>query len=205
MQPPLERHQVFSRHDFCGIVSCFAARGQRLQIGNPHQCDFDTHIGHANFLRMSVRDTITQAERDAAHTAAREVIGTATIDAVTPVSGGPTSAWLFRIDAGDENYLLRIESVPSPLRNPYQYVSPGIAAEAGIAPRLYCVNETSQVAVMDFFSRSTPAAKHVLGKMFLASSSRTSQRPASIFRYEPHPGGLNVRVKNTGALAFFNR
>ncbi|WP_128089397.1 hypothetical protein [Bradyrhizobium viridifuturi] len=117
---------------------------------------------------MSVRDTITQAERDAAHTAAREMIGTATIDAVTSVSGDATSARLFRIDAGDENYLLRIEGVPSPCAISINMFHPG-SAEAGIAPRLYYVNETSYIAVMDFISRSTPAAKHVLGKTLLAS------------------------------------
>ena len=73
-----------------------------------HQCDFGTHNGHANFLRKSALDPLPPAGRDAAHAALREVIGTATIDAVTSVSGVATAARLFRIDAGRETYLLRI-------------------------------------------------------------------------------------------------
>ncbi|WP_456861688.1 hypothetical protein [Bradyrhizobium sp. USDA 4503] len=95
---------------------------------------------------MSALDKLPPAQRDAAHAALRQVIGTAAIDAVTSVSGGATSAQLFRIDAGGENYLLRIEGMPSPLRNPFQYVSLRIAAEAGIAPRLHYVDEASRAS-----------------------------------------------------------
>jgi hypothetical protein len=82
---------------------------------------------------MSDLDTLPPEQRDAAHAALREVIGRTTADAVTPISGGATSARLFRIDAGGRNYLLRLEGPPSPLRNLYQYGS------LRIAPRLYYV------------------------------------------------------------------
>lgn len=85
---------------------------------------------------MSALDKLAPLGRDAAHAALRQVIGTAAIDAITSISGGATPAQLFRIDAGGENYLLRLDGAPAPLRNPYQYVSLRIAAEAGIAPRV---------------------------------------------------------------------
>ncbi|MHC2333872.1 phosphotransferase [Bradyrhizobium sp. USDA 4454] len=156
---------------------------------------------------MSVLDTLTQAERDAAHTALREVIGAAPIDAVASVSGGATSARLFRIDAGGGNYLLRIEGLPSPLRNPYQYVSLRIAAEAGIAPRLYYANETSRVAVMDFVQRQPlgrypggpPALAKALGEL-LARLQATPPFPAFV-RYPEIVARLWAHVCRTGLFA----
>ncbi|SEC34472.1 phosphotransferase [Bradyrhizobium erythrophlei] len=156
---------------------------------------------------MSDLDTLPPEQRDAAHVALREVIGAATIDAVTPVSGGATSARLFRIDAGGKNYLLRIEGVPSPLRNPYQYVSLRIAAEAGIAPRLYYVDETSRVAVMGFIQRQPlgrypgglPALAKALGEL-LARLQATPTFPAFV-RYPDIVARLWAHVCRTGLFA----
>ncbi|NLS71007.1 hypothetical protein E3H11_19175 [Bradyrhizobium brasilense] len=166
-----------------------------------------THSGHANFLRMSALDKLPPAQRDAAHAALRQVIGTAAIEAVTSVSGGATSAQLFRIDAGGENYLLRIEGMPSPLRNPFQYVSLRIAAEAGIAPRLHYVDEASRVAVMDFVQRQPlgrypgglPALAKALGEL-LARLQATPTFPAFV-RYPDIVARLWAHVGRTGLFA----
>ncbi|WP_342711795.1 phosphotransferase [Bradyrhizobium sp. B124] len=156
---------------------------------------------------MSNLDTLQSEQRDAAHAALREVIGRAAIDAVTPISGGATSARLFRIDAGGKNYLLRIEGGLSPLRNPYQYVSLRIAAEAGIAPRLYYVDEASRVAVMDFIQRQPlgsypggpPALAKALGEL-LARLQATPTFPAFV-RYPDIVARLWAHVCRTGLFA----
>lgn len=156
---------------------------------------------------MSDLDTLQPAERDAAHAALREVIGRTTADAVTPISGGATSARLFRIDAGGKNYLLRIEGVPTPLRNPHQNVSLRIAAEAGIAPRLYYVDEASRVAVMDFVQRQPldrypgglPALTKALGEL-LARLQATPTFPAFV-RYPDIVARLWAHVCRTGLFA----
>ncbi len=101
-------------------------------------------MGHAHF------DTLPEAQREAAHAALRHVLGTVPIDAVRPLSGGFTTAAVLRIEAGARRYVLRIEGTPSPLRNPHQYQSMRIAAEAGIAPRLHYADDASRVAVIDF-------------------------------------------------------
>lgn len=101
-------------------------------------------MGHAHF------DALPDPQRDAAHAALRHVLGAVPVDAVTRLSGGITTAAVFRIDAGQHRYLLRVEGTPSPLRNPHQYVSLRIAADAGIAPRVHYVNEADRVAVVDF-------------------------------------------------------
>ncbi|MGY3690754.1 aminoglycoside phosphotransferase (APT) family kinase protein [Bradyrhizobium sp. USDA 3240] len=156
---------------------------------------------------MSALDILPPVQRETAHAALREVIGTAAIDAITSISGGATSARLFRIDAGGKNYLLRIEGVPSPLRNPYQYVSLRIAAEAGIAPRLYYVDEASRVAVMDFIQRQplghypggAPALAKALGEL-LARLQATPTFPAFV-RYPDIVARLWAHVCRTGLFA----
>jgi len=52
---------------------------------------------------------------------------------MTPVTGGASGALTFRVERGGRRYLLRMEGQASPLRNPHQYLSMHIAAEAGIA------------------------------------------------------------------------
>ncbi|QPF82467.1 phosphotransferase [Bradyrhizobium genosp. L] len=156
---------------------------------------------------MTDFDTLPPAEHDAAQAALRDVLGATPIDAVTPVSGGATTARLFRIDAGGHSYVLRIEGEPSPLRNPHQYVSLRIAAEAGIAPRLHYVNETSRIAVMDFVRRrplasfpgGLPALTRALGEL-LARLQATPTFPYFV-RYPDIVGRLWAHVCRTGLFA----
>lgn len=79
-----------------------------------------------------------------------EAFGSAPVGDVTAVGGGATSASLFRAEVSGRACLVRFEGEPSPLRNPHQYQSLRIAAEAGIAPTLHYVDETRGIAVMDF-------------------------------------------------------
>lgn len=101
-------------------------------------------MGNGHFELLSTE------QRDAAHAALGRALGTIPIDRVTRLSGGATTAAIFRVDAGGRRYLLRIEGPPSPLRNPHQYVSLRIAAEAGIAPKLHYCDPVARVAVIDF-------------------------------------------------------
>ena len=98
-------------------------------------------------------DALSAEHREAAHAALVAAFGASRIDAIAPVTGGASGASTFRVETGGRRYLLRIEGQPSPLRNPHQYISMRIAAEAGIAPRLHYVDETARIAVMDFIER----------------------------------------------------
>jgi aminoglycoside phosphotransferase (APT) family kinase protein len=62
-----------------------------------------------------------------------------------------------------------MEGRPSPLRNPHQYLSMRIAADAGIAPRIHAIDETSRVAVMDFIDEQ-PLQKYPGGPRALAQA-----------------------------------
>lgn len=98
---------------------------------------------------------LPEAHREIAHAALTAVFGAAPVSAIAPVTGGVSGASTFRVEAGARRYLLRIEGQPSPLRNPHQYLSMRIAADAGIAPRLHYVDEASRVAVMDFIEEQS--------------------------------------------------
>ncbi|MCB8879472.1 phosphotransferase [Acidisoma cellulosilytica] len=96
---------------------------------------------------MSIDDPQVQERLRAALIAA---FGSAQADAIEPLQGGASTAFPFRVDRGDQRFVVRVEGERSPLRNPHQYESMTRAAQEGLAPRLYYTNETLGVAVMDF-------------------------------------------------------
>jgi len=75
---------------------------------------------------------------------AATAFGSASIAAITPVTGGASGASTFRVQVGGRGFLLRLEGPPSPLRNPHHYVSMRIAAEAGIAPKIHYIDEKTR-------------------------------------------------------------
>ncbi len=90
------------------------------------------------------------AQRHTAHTAITAVFGPAAIATVQPITGGVSGAFVFLIEGSDRRFVLRMEGPASPLRNPHQFFSMRIAAEAGIAPRLHYLDANDRVAMMDF-------------------------------------------------------
>jgi thiamine kinase-like enzyme len=90
------------------------------------------------------------AQRHTARSAITAVLGASAIATVRPVTGGVSGAFVFLIEASGRRFVLRIEGPASPLRNPHQYFSMRIAAEAGIAPRLHYLDANDRVVIMDF-------------------------------------------------------
>lgn len=103
-------------------------------------------------------DAFSAARQETMRSALNAAFGSYQIDAITPVTGGASGASAFRVEIGDRHYLVRVEGPASPLRNPHQYVSMRIAAEAGIAPRIHYVDEAARVAVMDFIEEQPLSA-----------------------------------------------
>jgi aminoglycoside phosphotransferase (APT) family kinase protein len=114
-------------------------------------------------------DALSAEQHETVRAALAAVFGSAPIDAVAPITGGASGASTFRVEAGERRYLLRVEGEPSPLRNPHQYVSMRIAAEAGIAPRIHYVDEAGRVAIMDFIEQQ-PLEAYPGGPRGLAQS-----------------------------------
>jgi aminoglycoside phosphotransferase (APT) family kinase protein len=152
-------------------------------------------------------DALAADQRERVHSALTAAFGSAPIDAIAPISGGASTASTFRLDVGGRAYLLRVEGQPSPLRNPHQYVSMRIAAEAGIAPRIHYIDETARVAVIDFIERQSldtypggpPALARALGELI----SRVQATPCFPFfvNYPDIVARLFAHVRRTGLFA----
>ncbi len=112
-------------------------------------------------------------QRDAVCSALKAAFGSARADLIVPVKGGMSGALLFRFEIGRRRCLVRVEGPASPLRNPHLYESMRIAADAGIAPRVYHIDTAARVVVTDF----------------------VEERPLNTF-----PGGLPALAGAVGAL-----
>jgi predicted Ser/Thr protein kinase len=152
-------------------------------------------------------DSVPVARRETLHLALNDAFGSGQFDAIMPIVGGASGALPFRVEIGTRRYLVRIEGPPSPLRNPHQYVSMRIAAAAGIAPRLYHVDEAARVAVMDFIQQQ-PLSAYPGGPRALAKAMgkilRRVQATPSFPRFVEYPdivARLWAHVCRTGLFA----
>jgi aminoglycoside phosphotransferase (APT) family kinase protein len=152
-------------------------------------------------------DTLPSAQRETARAALSAAFGSAPIGAIAPVPGGASGAAAFRVEVGGRRYLLRIEGAPSPLRNPHQYLSMRIAAEAGIAPRIHTINEASRVAVMDFIDeqplQNYPGGAHALAQALGELLARVQATPPfpRFVEYPDIVARLWAHVCRTGLFA----
>ncbi len=101
-------------------------------------------------MDAKILDAVPAARRAIVDAALAGVLGAAPVAVVTPLSGGASGALIFRVESGKRLLLLRVEGPPSPLRNPHQYVSMRLAAEAGLAPKLFHVDAAAGIAITDF-------------------------------------------------------
>ena len=136
-----------------------------------------------------------------------EAFGSAPVGAVTAVAGGATSASLFRAEVGGRSYLVRFEGEPSPLRNPHQYESLRIAAEARIAPKPFYIDEARGIVVMEFIQaralRDYPGGPKALAAAVGALLRRLQETP--VFPYfvdfPDIVARLFAHVRGTGLFA----
>ena len=158
-------------------------------------------------MQCSALDALPEPQRDAAQAALRRVLGSVPVEAFVPVSGGATAATICRIDAGGRSLLLRIEGPASPLRNPHQYVSMRMAAEAGIAPRLHDADAEGRVAVIDFIVQrplnTYPGGPAALARALGELLARLQATPAFPFfvEYPAIVARLWAHVCRTGLFA----
>ena len=152
-------------------------------------------------------DTLSTEQRENVHTALAAAFASAAIDAITPIRGGASTASTFRLDAGGRRYLLRVEGQPSPLRNPHQYVSMRIAAEAGIAPDIHYIDEAARVAVIDFVEqqplKTYPDGPRALAQALGELLSRVQSTPVfpTFVNYPDIVARLFAHVRRTGLFA----
>jgi tRNA A-37 threonylcarbamoyl transferase component Bud32 len=133
--------------------------------------------------------------------------GHAQPDMIAPMGGGASGAFPFKVEIGDRRYLVRVEGPGSPLRNPHQYKSMRIAADAGIAPNIRHIDEAARVAVMDFIEEQPlstfPGGPHALAQAVGAILGRVqaTQSFPSFIEYPVMVGRLWRWVCQTGLFA----
>jgi aminoglycoside phosphotransferase (APT) family kinase protein len=141
-------------------------------------------------------DALTAERRESVRSALTSTFGSAPRRAITRVAGGASGASTFRIDLEPRRILLRVEGEPSPLRNPHQYVSLRIAAEAGIGPGIHYIDETAGVALMDFIEQrplqSYPGGQRALAQALGELLSRVQATP--VFPYFVHYPDIVARL-----------
>lgn len=146
-------------------------------------------------------------QRETIHLALVAAFGSSPIGAIMPIAGGASGASTLRVESGDRRYLLRVEGIASPLRNPHQYVSMRVAAEAGIAPRIHYVDEVARVAVMDFIEeqplRTYPGGPRGLAQALGEMLRRVQATPLFPFfvNYPDIVARLWAHVCRTGLFA----
>jgi aminoglycoside phosphotransferase (APT) family kinase protein len=145
--------------------------------------------------------------REVVRVALVDVFGAFPAGAIAPIAGGASTASTFRVEVGGRKYLLRVEGTPSPLRNPHQYASMQIAAEAGIAPKVRYVDETARVAVIDFIEArplsTYPGGAHALAQALGALLARLQSAPIfpQFVTYPDIVARLFAHVRRTGLFA----
>jgi aminoglycoside phosphotransferase (APT) family kinase protein len=152
-------------------------------------------------------DTLPDDRRETARSALSAAFGSTLIGAIKPLAGGATSAFVYRVEVGSRRYLLRMEGQPSPLRNPHQYISMRIAAEAGIAPAIHYLDETDRVAVIDFIEHRPiglyPGGPSALARALGELLARVQATPVfpSFVNYPDIVARLFAHVRRTGLFA----
>jgi aminoglycoside phosphotransferase (APT) family kinase protein len=152
-------------------------------------------------------DKLPSAFRETVHSALNAAFGCVQINTITPITGGASGAFPFRVQTAGGQYVVRVEGPASPLRSPHQYVSMRIASDAGIAPKIYYLDEAARVVVMDFIEKKPlsafpdgPAALvQAMGKM-LHRVQATSSFPQFV-EYPDIVGRLWAWVCQTGLFA----
>lgn len=132
----------------------------------------DTQLVSLYHAGMSLPLSLSQhpsPQREIAKQALEAAFGATRIESIKRIVGGATTALTLHVQAGGRDYLLRVEGEPSPLRNPHQYQSMRIAAEAGIAPRIHYLDEAKRVVLMDWVE-GRPLQEYPGGREALASA-----------------------------------
>jgi aminoglycoside phosphotransferase (APT) family kinase protein len=95
-------------------------------------------------------DEVPEAHREKVAGALVAAFGPGAATAVRAAPGGASGALTFRVVTDGGDFLLRLETLSGPMRNPHQYACMRIAADAGIAPPIRYLDEGAGVLVLPF-------------------------------------------------------
>ncbi|MGN8069677.1 phosphotransferase [Mucilaginibacter sp. 22184] len=100
---------------------------------------------------MDLTTTIPEIKLPAVKKALRSLFNHTEIEDIQLLTGGLSSALVYRITIESKNYLLRILMHADEMHNPErQHICMGLAASANIAPHVYYSNDEDALAITDF-------------------------------------------------------
>lgn len=124
---------------------------------------------------------IPEAKQPAVARSLEKAFGVREIDEIRPLTGGLSTARVFRIVVRNQPYLLRLTMPGAPAGDPAgQLASLKTAAEAGVAPRIWYVDAQDGILIADFVeARPYPADMSLLVARTLSRvhSLRGFQKP----------------------------
>jgi hypothetical protein len=160
-------------------------------------------------MEAALLDPIPETQRAAALSALAEVFGPATKVTLTPMTGGSSGALLYRAEHDGRRAVLRIEGPEKPLfkLNPHRWTALRLAAEAGVTPPLWRLDDAQGVSVSAFIE-ARPLATYPgglrglaggLGK--LAAELQATAPLPPLADYRELVGDMLAKVRALGVFA----
>lgn len=142
---------------------------------------------------------IPEERRAAAQRALSDVFGGVGGLVLTPMTGGSSGALLFRAQDAGRQVVLRMEGPEKPLfkPNPHRWLALRRAAEAGVTPPLWNLDEEAGVSVSSFVA-AQPFSAHPGGAAGLASE--LGRLTSELQALEPLPELVDYRELVAGML-----
>jgi aminoglycoside phosphotransferase (APT) family kinase protein len=146
-------------------------------------------------------------QHEIARQAIKAAFGATPAEFLARIGGGATTALTLRVRLRGRDYLLRVEGEASPLRNPHQYQSMRLAAEAGIAPKIHYLDVSARVVVMDFVEHEPlqdyPGGRNALAQALGDLLGRLQDAPVFPYfvDYPDIVSRLFAHVRRTGLFA----
>lgn len=110
--------------------------------------------------QSTLQSLIPETKLATVEKALHEAFNTTTVESIMPLTGGRSSALVYRIMVRGKLYLLRLVMEADQFRDPVrQHICMNIAAEAGIAPHVYYTDPEDALSITDFIE-TTPLSRH---------------------------------------------
>lgn len=145
---------------------------------------------------------VPEAQRDKVSAALDGAFGPGQVSGVSVVGGGASGALTYRVDAAAGSYLLRVETLQGPLRNPFQYDCMQVAAEAGVAPPIRFVDADAGVVVLPFIEQR-PLGEHAGGPV--GAATEVGELLAQLHATPAFPQRSDHFENLDGVIAFLER
>jgi thiamine kinase-like enzyme len=109
----------------------------------------------------TLKSSFPEAKLEAVETALQTAFNTRNVESIQLLTGGFSSALVYKITVNGKAYVLRLIMQIDPLSDPVrQYACMNMAAEAGISPQVYYFSTEDALAITDFIE-AVPLSKYV--------------------------------------------